>query len=234
MKKQKNPKFRRRRRRRRSGGGGDVRGMRYVPDFDVGDPGGQSQYQLGSPSILYRGVLTVWGVRYRRYRTPHTVGRITATDDPQHESQEIISGRLKKRNFVNVVWRACFYPFSTDRKAPRTGQWSAKSEHFCLGKLTKKEENAHFGKKRPVLTSPHKIVRRPFWCWSGAPFAGGGEKETQEALHRGEARQGQARQGQARQGKVGRSVWTSFLRIVGPPPDARFRRAQSGSKSHYF
>ena len=161
--------------------------------------------QVGSLSIrgCCLGVLTVWGVRYRRYRTPHTVGRITATDDPQHESQEIISGRLKKRNFVNVVWRACFYPFSTDRKAPRTGQRSAKSEHFCLGKLTKKKENAHFGKKRPVLTSPHKIVRRPFWCWSGAPFAGGGRKKPRKLCI--EARQGKAMRGKARRGKA-RSV----------------------------
>ena len=151
--------------------------MRYVPDFDVGDPGGQSQYQLGSPSILYRGVLTVWGVRYRRYRTPPTVGRITATDDPQHESQEIISGRLKKRNFVNVVWRACFYPFSTDRKAPRTGQRSAKSEYFSLGKLTKKKRKRPFWQKAsgPDLPTQNRpapllvLVRRPF-------RRGGGER----------------------------------------------------------
>ena len=47
-------------------------------------------------------MVTVWGVRYRRYRTPHTVGRITATNDPLIGSQGIISGRLKKRNFVDV------------------------------------------------------------------------------------------------------------------------------------
>ena len=37
----------------------------------------------GSLSIRYRGVLTVWGVRYRRYRTPSTVARIRATNVQQ-------------------------------------------------------------------------------------------------------------------------------------------------------
>ena len=149
------------------------------------------------------GVLTVWGVRYRRYRTPHTVGRITATDDPQHESQEIISGRLKKRNFVNVVWRACFYPFSTDRKAPRTGQRSAKSEYFSLGKLTKKKRKRPFWQKASGPDLPTQNRPAPLLVLVRRPFRRGGRKKPKK-LCAGEARRGEARRGEARQGKARR------------------------------